>query len=271
MTGGQARAGGGMLGRSRAVGYVPSRMKPVVVMLAYNVERTLARTFEALPASLKPHVIVGDNCSTDRTNEVARELGLRVVRHERNLGYGGNLKRLFKLFLEEGGDIVIEIHGDYQYEPSLADLMIEYVARGHYDVIQGNRIRTRAEALAGGMPVYRYLGNRVLTLFENLWFGTTFGEWHSGMRAYAREVIAGLPFETYNDTHAFASDILMDCVSRGYRVAEVPCPVRYERDSSSVNVPNLFRYTFATVRAALRHPPWRRAPPRPPRNGASMG
>ncbi|HVE87136.1 MAG TPA: glycosyltransferase family 2 protein [Myxococcales bacterium] len=242
-------------------------MKPVVVMLAYNVERTLAKTYEALPPGLKPHVIVGDNCSTDRTNEVAKELGVRVVRHERNVGYGGNLKRLFKLFLEEGGDVVIEIHGDYQYEPSLADLMIEYIHRGFYDVIQGNRIRTRGEALAGGMPWYRWFGNRTLTLFENLWFGTAFGEWHSGMRAYSREVIADLPLDTYSDTHAFASDILMDCVARGFRVGEVPCPVRYEQDSSSVDVLNLFRYTFNTVKSAMRHSPFKRVPPRKRRLG----
>jgi glycosyltransferase involved in cell wall biosynthesis len=237
-------------------------MKVVVLMLAYNAERTLAKTFAAIPDSLKPNVIVGDDFSTDRTAEVARELGIRVVRHPRNLNYGGNLKRLFKLFLEEGGDVAIEIHADYQYEPSLADLMVQYIVRGHYDVIQGNRIRTRTEALAGGMPLYRWLGNRALTLFENLWFGTVFGEWHSGMRAYSKEVLASLPLDTYSDTHSFASDILMDCVAKGYRIAEVPCPVRYERDSSSVTVPNLFRYTFNTVGSALRRPPWRREKPR---------
>jgi glycosyltransferase involved in cell wall biosynthesis len=240
-------------------------MKVVVLMLAYNAERTLAKTFHALPESLKPHVIVGDDASTDRTSEVARELGLRVVRHERNLNYGGNLKRLFRLFLEEGGDVALEIHGDYQYDPGLADLMAEYVARGSYDLIQGNRIRSRAEALLGGMPLYRYLGNRVLTLFENLWFGTVFGEWHSGMRAYAREVIAALPIDSFSDTHAFASDILMAAVAQGFRVADVPCPVRYDDESSSVNVSGLFRYTWNTVRSALRYPPWKRLPPRPAR------
>ncbi len=234
-------------------------MKPLVVMLAFNVERTLAKTFHALPESLKPHVLVGDNCSTDRTHDIARGLGLQVLRHEQNVGYGGNLKRLFRRFLDSDHDIVLELHGDFQYEPSLADLMLQYIARGHYDVIQGNRIRTRKEALEGGMPVYRWLGNRTLTAFENLWFGTSFGEWHSGMRAYSREVIASLAFDRYSDTHAFASDILMDCVAKGFRVAEVPCPVRYEADSSSVNLPNLFRYTFSTVASALRHPPWRRA------------
>lgn len=234
-------------------------MKPFVLILAYNVEKTLAKTVNALPPSLRPHVIVGDNQSTDGTARVARELGLRCVTHEKNSGYGGNLKRLFEIFLKEGGTVAVEIHGDYQYEPSLADLMIEYVARGHYDLIQGNRVRTRAEALAGGMPIYRWLGNRTLTLFENLWFGTAFGEWHSGMRAYSRRLIEAMPMDVFSDTHAFASDILMEAVAKGFRVGEVPCPVRYEEDSSSVNVPNLFRYTFNTVKSAFRYPPWERA------------
>ncbi len=236
-------------------------MRPTVLLLAYNAERTLAKTYHALPEGLRPHVIVGDDFSTDRTCEVARELGLRVVRNEANLNYGGNLKRLFKLFLEEGGDVVIEVHADYQYEPALADLMIEYIARGYYDVIQGNRIRSRAESLAGGMPLYRYLGNRVLTLFQNLWFGRAFGEWHSGMRAYSRQVIASLDFARYSNTHSFASEIMMECVARGFRIGEVPCPVRYEKDSSSVNVPNLFLYTARTVASALHYPPWRKTTP----------
>ncbi len=240
-------------------------MKPVVMILAYNVEKTLAKTFNALPDSLKPHVIVGDNQSTDGTAEVARKLGVRCITHEKNVGYGGNLKRLFQVFLDEGGDVAIEIHGDFQYEPSLADLMIEYIARGHYDLIQGNRIRTREEALSGGMQVYRWLGNRTLTLFENLWFGTAFGEWHSGMRAYSKSVIRTVPLATFSDTHAFASDILMDAVAKGFRVGEVPCPVRYEEDSSSVNVPDLFKYTFRTVRSAFRYPPWKQKSVRPPR------
>ncbi len=234
-------------------------MKAVVLMLAYNAEKTIAKTYAALPEKLKKHVIVGNDASKDNTAEVAKSLGVRVITHDPNVNYGGNLKKLFKVFLESDYDICIEIHADYQYEPGLADLMVEYISRGYYDVIQGNRIRTRDEALQGGMPLYRWLGNRTLTLFENLWFGTAFGEWHSGMRAYHRNVISKLDFNSYSDTHAFASDIMMDCVAKGFRVAEVPCPVRYEQDSSSVNVPNLFRYTFNTVKSAVvRHPPWRR-------------
>jgi glycosyltransferase involved in cell wall biosynthesis len=233
-------------------------MKPFVMVLAYNVERTLEKTFRAIPDSLKPYVVVGDNASTDGTALVAKSLGVRCITHPSNCGYGGNLKKLFEVFREEGGDVAVEIHGDYQYEPSLADLMVEYVGRGHYDFIQGNRIRTRWEALEGGMHSYRWFGNRALTLFENLWFGTAFGEWHSGMRAYGRGMIEQMPLERFHDSHAFASDILMEAVARGYRVGEVPCPVRYEEDSSSVDVPNLFRYTFNTVRSAMRYPPWAR-------------
>ncbi len=233
-------------------------MKPFVMVLAYNVEKTLAKTIEALPKNMRPHVVVGNNCSTDNTVEVAKSLGVRCVTHEKNSGYGGNLKRLMHLFLKEKADVAVEIHGDYQYEPSLADLMCEYVARGHYDLMQGNRIRTRREALSGGMPAYRWYGNRALTLFENVWFGTAFGEWHSGMRAYSRNLLEGIDFDSFSDTHSFASDILMDAVAKNYKVGEVPCPVRYEEDSSSVDVPNLFRYAFKTVQSAMRYPPWKR-------------
>jgi len=235
-------------------------MKTIVVMPAYNVEKTLEQTVTALPASLrKPeNILLGNNCSEDGTVEIARRLGLQVITHERNVGYGGNLKRLYREAVRRGADIVIEVHPDYQYEPSVADLLVEYIARGHFDVIQANRIRSRDESLAGGMPLYRYLGNRALTLFENLWFGVTFGEWHSGMKAYRRIVLETLPLESYPDTHAFASDILMDCVMHGFRVAEVPVPVRYEKESSSVSIRGLFAYAWRTVGAALKRPPWRK-------------
>ncbi|MFT3839374.1 MAG: glycosyltransferase family 2 protein [Myxococcaceae bacterium] len=236
-------------------------MKPMVMVLAYNVEKTLAKTYQAIPDSLKPYVIVGDNRSTDGTVDVCKRLGLRYVTHDVNAGYGGNLKRLFKIFLHEKADVALEVHGDFQYQPALADLMYEYVARGYYDLIQGCRIRTRKEALEGGMPLYRWLGNRTLTLFENLWFGTVFGEWHSGMRAYSKKLISEVPLDTFSDTHAFASDIMMEAVAQGFRVAEVPCPVRYENDSSSVDLPGLFGYTFRTVRSALQRPPWKRKLP----------
>lgn len=233
-------------------------MKVVVAMPAYNVAKTLVQTYEALPVALREHILLGNNCSEDETVEVAKSLGIEVMTHSQNFGYGGNLKRLYREALRQGADVVVEVHPDYQYEPSLADMLVDYVKRGHFDVIQANRIRSRSESLAGGMPMYRYIGNRALTLFENVWFGVTFGEWHSGMRAYGRVVLETLPLESYPDTHAFASDILMDCVMYGFRVAEVPVPVRYESQSSSVNVPGLFAYAARTVGAALKRPPWKK-------------
>jgi len=234
-------------------------MKTIVAMPAFNVAPMLERTVEALPETLRDHVLLGDNHSKDGTADLATGLGLQVIRHERNYGYGGNLKRLYREALRQGGEIIVEVHPDYQYEPGVVDLMVGYIERGYYDVIQANRIRSRSEALSGGMPLYRYLGNRALTLFENLWFGMTFGEWHSGMRAYHRSVLESLPLESYPDSHAFASDILMDCIQLGFRVAEVPVPVRYELESSSVGPFGLMGYALRTVGAALRRPPWSRA------------
>ncbi len=237
-------------------------MKVVVAMPAYNVERTLEETVNALPRQYRGNVLLGNNRSEDRTEALARELGLEVITHDQNYGYGGNLKRIYRKALAEGADIIVEVHPDCQYDPSVVDLLVAYIERGHFDVIQANRIRSRSESLAGGMPLYRYLGNRALTLFENLWFGTAFGEWHSGMRAYHRRVLEALPIESYPDTHAFASDILMDCVVQGFRVGEVPVKVRYDHTSSSVNIPGLFAYAGRTVAAALARPPWKRPPPR---------
>lgn len=233
------------------------------MVLAYNVEKTLEKTVAALPSALRGSVLVGDNCSTDNTNAVAHSLGLRTIRHERNLNYGGNLKRLMRTFLEEGGDVAVELHGDFQYDPSLTDLMVEYISRGYFDMIQGNRIRSRSEALSGGMPLYRYTCNRLMTLGQNLWFGTTFGEWHSGLRAYSRRLIEAAPLDTFSDTHSFASDILMFAVANGYWVGEVPCPARYDAESSSVPLLKLFDYAFKTGVSALRYPPWRRCKLKP--------
>ncbi len=233
-------------------------MKVVVVMPAYNAARTLAKTYAAMPEALREHVLLGDDFSADDTYERALALGIDAVRYERNHGYGGNLKRLFVRALEQGAEIVVELHPDYQYEPRVIDLLVEFIKRDYFDVMQGNRIRSRDEALDGGMQWYRYFGNRIITFFENVWFGLTLGEWHSGMKAFRAEVLADLPIASYPDDHAFASEILMDAVMRGYRVGEIPIPVRYDGESSSVGVAGLFRYSLRTFLAAIRRPPWRR-------------
>lgn len=235
-------------------------MNVVVVMPGVNVERTLEKTYLALPAHLRQHVLLGDNQSTDGTSAVAERLGIEVLRHEKNYGYGGNLKRLFRHALAHGADIVVELHPDFQYDPRLVDILVAYIQRGYFDVMQGNRIRSRDEALAGGMPWYRYLGNRVLTMFENVWFGLNLGEWHSGLKAFRADVLAQLPLDQYPDAHAFASRLLMDCVMRGFRVGEIPIPVRYDAESSSVSLPRLFAYAFSTLVLTLARPPWKRKP-----------
>lgn len=233
-------------------------LRVFVCMPAFNVARTLEQTYWAIPESVRANVLLGDNQSTDGTAEIAKRLGIEVLSHDNNYGYGGNLKRLFRAAVARGADVVIELHPDYQYEPHVVDILAEFILRDYFDVMQGNRIRSRDESLAGGMHWYRYFGNRLTTLFENVWFGLTLGEWHSGMKAFRAEVINALPLETYSDTHAFASEILMDCVMLGFRVGEIPIPVRYEANSSSVSPINLFKYVFRTFGAAFVRPPWRR-------------
>ena len=243
-----------------AIENAPRRRDPriFVVMPAFNVERTLEQTYRAIPEPLRQNILLGDNQSIDGTGEVARRLGIEVIRHDNNYGYGGNLKRLFRAAVARGADVVVELHPDYQYEPRVIDLLVEFILRDYFDVMQGNRIRSRDESLGGGMHWYRYFGNRFVTLFENVWFGLTLGEWHSGMKAFRSEVLDALPLETYSDTHAFASEILMDCVMMGFRVGEIPIPVRYEADSSSVSPLRLFAYVFRTIGYAFARPPWRR-------------
>lgn len=235
-------------------------MKVVIVMPVFNAVQTLEKTYLGLSESLRPFVIVGDNQSTDGTFALARRLGLEVMQHDKNYGYGGNLKRLFRHAINQGADIIVELHGDFQYEPGLVDFLVAYIQRGYFDVMQGNRIRSRSEALAGGMHWYRYLGNRLLTMFENAWFGMNLGEWHCGLRAFRADVLAQLPLETYPNTHAFANDLLMDCVRKGFRVAEIPVPVRYDEESSSVPVIGLLDCAWKEVWATFKRPPWTHKP-----------
>ncbi len=235
-------------------------MKVIIVMPVFNAARTLEKTYRGLSESLRQHVIVGDNQSTDGTFELATRLGLDVIRHDKNYGYGGNLKRLFRHALDHGADIVVELHGDYQYDPGLVDILVAYIQRGYFDVMQGNRIRSRDEAMNGGMHWYRYVGNRFLTIFANAWFGMNLGEWHCGLKAFRADVLAQLPLQTYPDTHAFATDVLMDCVIKGFRVAEIPVPIRYNEESSSVPIIGLLDCSWKEIWAALKRPPWIRKP-----------
>jgi glycosyltransferase involved in cell wall biosynthesis len=233
-------------------------MKTFIVMPGLNVEDTIEKTFVRLPDQLKANVVFGDNHSTDNSANVAESLGITVLRHEKNYGFGGNLKRLYHFAIEQEADIVVDLHPDYQYEPMVIDIMIAFIERGFFEVMQGNRIRRRDEALAGGMPLTRYIGNRSLTFIENLWFGMNLGEWHSGLKAFRTDVLKCLPFDQYPNTHAFANEILMDCVMEGFSIGEVPIPIRYEEESSSTSLKETFDISINVFSAALRRPPWKK-------------
>jgi len=208
--------------------------KIVVVLPAYNAERTLARTLKEIPDEVADAVILVDDASADRTAALAAELGVEVIRHPENLGYGGNQKTCYRTALERGADIVVMIHPDYQYTPKLAIALCSTIACGEFDVALGSRI-LGVGALRGGMPFYKYIANRLLTLAQNLLLGHKLSEYHTGYRAFSREVIESLPLEDNSDDFLFDNQMLAQVIRRGFRIAEVSCPCRYIEDSSSIN------------------------------------
>ena len=223
--------------------------KVVVVMPAYNAAGTLRQTWSEIPEGFVDESLLVDDASRDDTVAIARSLGIRVLTHEKNRGYGGNQKTCYREALERGADIVIMLHPDYQYDPRLVPMMILPLQLGILDVILGSRVRTRAECLASGMPLYKYLGNRFLTLIENIGLGQNMGEFHSGFRAYRREVLETLPFERFSDDFVFDSQFLVSAVDSGFKLGEIPVPVRYMPEASSINFKRSVRYGLGTLGA----------------------
>lgn len=220
-----------------------------VVMPAYNAEATVERTFHDIPDALRRNVILVDDGSSDRTVEVARNLGIQVIEHERNRGYGGNQKTCYRAALDRGADIVIMIHPDYQYDARVALIMAEIIALGTCDMVLGNRIRTRREALNGGMPRWKYFINRLSTFGENFVLGQSLGDFHSGLRAYSREVLETVPFEANSEDFAFDQEMLVQAVAFGFKLGDIPVPVRYMSEASSINFRRSVRYGVGGVGA----------------------
>lgn len=220
--------------------------KVIVVLPAYNAEKTLEKTIKEIPKNLVDEIILVDDKSNDRTIELARKLNLTVYLHEKNKGYGGNQKTCYKAALEKEASIIIMIHPDYQYDPKVAKYMISLIQEGYCDVVLGSRIRSRKEALEGGMPAYKYFANRFLTFFENILSGYNLSEWHTGLRAYRREVLEKIDFASNSDDFVFDSQILFQIIEKGYRIGEVPVPVRYAAESSSINFTASLKYGIAT-------------------------
>ena len=227
--------------------------KIVVVMPAYNAAKTLERTVSDIPRGSVDSIILVDDCSKDQTVEVAEKLGLRVIRHTANKGYGGNQKTCYREALTASADIVIMIHPDYQYDARLVPHMAGIIRDGICDIVLGNRIRTRREALDGGMPFYKYVSNRFLTMLENLSMGQNLGEWHSGLRAYSRKVLETIPWERNSDDFVFDCEFLVQAAGLGFRIGDIPVPARYFEEASSINFRRSLRYGLESLKTVLRY------------------
>jgi SAM-dependent methyltransferase len=220
--------------------------KIAAVMPAYNAERTLERTYNDIPGGLFDSLILVDDASRDRTVEIARKLGLTVIVHPKNRGYGGNQKTCYRAALDAGADIIVMIHPDYQYDPTLAPELVAPILEGRADCVLGSRMMGDT-ALKGKMPVWKYVGNKFLTGIENACFGARFSEYHTGYRAYARKVLESLPLELNSDDFVFDQEIIAQMLSAGYRIAEVPIPTRYFKEASSVSFTVSVKYGLQTL------------------------
>jgi len=216
-------------------------------MPAYNAEKTLLKTYRDIPAGLVDKVIVVDDDSHDKTVAIAKKLHLPVFVHKKNLGYGGNQKTCYREALRMGAEIVVMIHPDYQYDATLTGELVKPIIDGRFDIMLGSRIRSRREALAGGMPLYKYLSNRFLTLIENLFLGLNLSEYHTGFRAYRREVLEKLPLDRFSDDFVFDQEILIAAHAAGFSIGEIPVPVRYFPEASSINFVRSARYGLMII------------------------
>jgi glycosyltransferase involved in cell wall biosynthesis len=224
-----------------------SKWRVVAVMPAYNAAATLHRTVADIPSGSVDEVVLVDDCSTDDTVKVARDLGLTVIEHDRNLGYGGNQKTCYRYAMESGADVVVMIHPDYQYDSRVIPLAVEILRLGICDCVLGSRIRTRREALAGGMPRYKYISNRLLTIIENIALGQNLGDFHSGFRAYRRKVLETIPYQLNSNDFVFDSQFLAQAVYFGFKLGDIPVPVRYFAEASSINFRRSVRYGLSTL------------------------
>lgn len=228
------------------------RKRVVVVMPAYNAGATLKRTYDEIPFDVVDEVILVDDASRDETARMARRLGIRTLVHPENRGYGGNQKTCYKAALSRRADVVIMLHPDYQYSPKLIPAMAHLLASGEYDVVLGSRI-LGGRALAGGMPFYKYVSNRLLTFVQNLLMGAKLSEYHTGYRAFTRKTLASLNWEANSDDFVFDGQMLAQVLHAGYRVGEITCPARYFAEASSINFSRSVVYGIGCVVTAIRY------------------
>lgn len=229
-----------------------SGKKIIVVMPAYNAEKTLRQTYEELPHEYVDDVILVDDASGDATAKLAEELSIKTILHTQNKGYGANQKTCYGEALRQGADIVIMVHPDYQYSPRLVTAMASMIVSRHYDIVLGSRI-LGGGALKGGMPLYKYISNRFLTFIENLILGVKLSEYHTGYRAFSREVLETLPLEENSDDFVFDNEMLAQAVYFGFRIGEVSCPTRYFDDASSISFRRSIKYGLGVLATSLKY------------------
>ena len=230
--------------------------KILVVLPAFEAEKTLEKTFNAIPMDLVDDILLVDDYSSDETIAVADRLGIRSYRHETNLGYGGNQKTCYTRGLETNADIVIMLHPDYQYEPRLIAAMAAMLASDTYDVVVASRILGNG-ALAGGMPIYKYIANRLLTALQNLLIGAKLSEFHSGYRAFTRQVLEQLPLGANSDDYIFDNQMLTQAFAQNFRVGEISCPTKYFPEASSINLRRSSIYGLGVIKTSILFRLWR--------------
>lgn len=227
--------------------------KVVIVMPAYRASLTLERTYKEIPFDIVDEVILVDDYSPDNTAEVAKRIGIQhVIRHDVNKGYGGNQKTCYAKALEIGADIVVMVHPDYQYTPKLIRAMVSIIGEDLYPVVFGSRILGKG-ALKGGMPLYKYIANRFLTLSQNILMSQKLSEYHTGYRAFSREVLQAVPFKKCDDDFIFDNEMIAQIFAKGYEIAEVTCPTKYFDEASSINFMRSSKYGLGVLRVSFRY------------------
>ncbi len=225
----------------------------VVVLPAYNAEKTLKKTYDEIPFDMVDEVVLVDDASSDETTRVGKELGIKhIIRHDDNKGYGGNQKSCYNKALELGADIVIMLHPDYQYTPKLIPSMAWLIANDVYPVVLGSRILGLG-ALKGGMPIYKYIANRGLTLLQNILVGQKLSEYHTGYRAFSKEVLQSIDYNINSDDFVFDNQMLSQIIYQGFEIAEVTCPTKYFEEASSINIRRSSIYGLGVIKTSVMH------------------
>ena len=230
-----------------------NQKKIIVVLPAYNAGKTLSDTYNEIPFEIVDEVILVDDNSSDNTQDIAKELGINhIILHEKNLGYGGNQKSCYNKALEIGGDIIIMLHPDYQYTPKLIHSMSYLIANEVYPVVIGSRILGKG-ALKGGMPLYKYVANRFLTLFQNILMNQKLSEYHTGYRAYSRAVLEQIDFNKNSNDFIFDNQFIAQIFHKGFEIAEITCPTKYFEDASSINFSRSLKYGLGVMTVAVTY------------------